>query len=120
MNVTLSQQFSFDASHQLDHLPADHPCHNLHGHGYVVLIEVSGTVDPVTGFLIDYNDIFRAVKPLITQLDHAHLNNIPGLKIASTEYIARWLWERIKPKLPLLSKISISETPLTRCEYRGE
>lgn len=120
MKVTLSQQFHFDASHQLDHLPADHPCHNLHGHGYVVTVEVSGEVDPNSGFLIDYREIHQIVKPLIDQLDHRHLNDVPGLEITSTEYIARWLWERIKPKLLILIKISISETPQTKCEYRGE
>ncbi len=120
MIVTLSHQFNFDASHQLDHLPPHHPCHNLHGHGYVVFVEVTGEVDPATGFLIDYREIYDAVKPLIDQLDHHHLNDIEGLTIASTEYIARWLWERIKPKLSGLGKITISETPLTRCEYRGE
>jgi 6-pyruvoyltetrahydropterin/6-carboxytetrahydropterin synthase len=120
MLVTLSQQFHFDASHQLSHLPADHPCHNLHGHGYTVIVEVTGEVDPKTGFLIDYREIHEIVKPLIDQLDHHHLNEVEGLTLTSTEYIARWLWERIKPKLPILSKISISETPLTKCDYRGE
>jgi 6-pyruvoyltetrahydropterin/6-carboxytetrahydropterin synthase len=120
MKVTLSQQFHFDASHQLDHLPADHPCHNLHGHGYVVTVEVAGEVDPKTGFLIDYREIHKIVRPLIDQLDHHHLNDVAGLEITSTEYLARWLWERIKPKLAILSKITISETPLTKCEYRGE
>lgn len=119
MKVTLSQQFSFDASHSLPHLPQEHPCHNLHGHGYTVTVVVSGEVDPQSGFLIDYRDIHRIVKPLIDRLDHHHINDIEGITIASTEYIARWLWERIKPELPILSKISVSETPYTLCEYSG-
>lgn len=120
MIVTLCQQFTFDASHRLDHLPADHPCHNLHGHTYHVTIEVTGTVDEQSGFLIDYREIYRVVKPIIDRLDHRHLNDVNGLAKPTTENIAAWLWRQIKPQLPILSKITIGETPFTRCEYRGE
>ena len=120
MKVILRKEFRFEASHQLDHLPEDHPCHHLHGHGYRVIIEVSGEVDETTGFLIDYAEIKKAAFPLIKQLDHSHLNDIDGLRLATTEYIARWLWERIKPVLPQLSAVTICETPRTCCEYRGE
>ncbi len=120
MKVSLSQQFLFDASHRLAHLPADHPCHNLHGHTYTVTIEVGGDVDEASGFLIDYREIYRAVKPLIDQLDHRHLNDTPGLEKPTTEFIARWLWQRLRPSLPMLNAITISETPFTRCTYRGE
>ncbi len=120
MKVSLSQQFIFDASHRLAHLPADHPCHNLHGHTYTVIIEVSGEVDETSGFLIDYREIYRVVKPLIDQLDHRHLNDVPGLEKPTTEIIARWLWQQLKPSLPILNSISISETPFTRCTYRGD
>ncbi len=120
MKVALSQQFVFDASHQLTHLPKDHPCHNLHGHTYAVVVEVAGEVDNDSGFLIDYREIYRVVKPLIDQLDHRHLNDVAGLEKPTTEIIAKWLWDRIAPALPVLSKISISETPFTRCEYRGQ
>jgi len=120
MKVALSQQFSFDASHQLTHLPKDHPCHNLHGHTYSVIIEVAGEVDPDSGFLVDYREIYRVVKPLIDQLDHKHLNDVAGIEKPTTEIIAKWLWDRIAPVLPILNKISISETPFTRCEYRGQ
>lgn len=120
MIVTLHREFRFEASHQLTHLPPEHPCHNLHGHSYGVRVEVHGEVDPATGFLIDYADIDRAVQPNIDILDHTHLNDIPDLTMATTEYIARWLWERLRPALPMLSAISVSETNASGCEYRGE
>lgn len=120
MIVTLHREFRFEASHQLTHLPKDHPCHNLHGHSYGVRVEVRGEVDPATGFLIDYADIDRAVQPSIDTLDHSHLNDIPELSMATTEYIARWLWERLQLTLPTLSAIRVSETNSSGCEYRGE
>ena len=120
MKVSLSRKFRFEASHCLSHLPEDHPCHNLHGHSYNLEIEVSGEVDEESGFLVDYAEIKRAVGPLLDQLDHKHLNDIEGLEKPTTELIARWLWKRISASLPQLSKISIQETPATRCEYQGE
>ncbi|MDZ4723571.1 MAG: 6-carboxytetrahydropterin synthase QueD [candidate division Zixibacteria bacterium] len=120
MKVTLTKEFRFEASHRLDHLPPSHPCYNLHGHSYRVLIQVHGKVDETTGFLIDYADIKRIVDPIVSRLDHTHLNNVDGLSITSTEFIARWLWERIKPNLAILSKIIIEETQSSSCEYSGE
>lgn len=120
MKVKLSKYFTFEASHRLDHLPETHPCYNLHGHSYRVLVEVSGEVNKQTGFLIDYADIKKIVKPIVGLLDHTHLNDIEDLQISSTEFIARWLWKKIKPELEILSKITIYETDSTSCEYSGE
>jgi 6-pyruvoyltetrahydropterin/6-carboxytetrahydropterin synthase len=119
MKVTLARKFRFEASHSLSHLPDDHPCHNLHGHSYALEIEVSGEVDEDSGFLLDYAEIKKAVQPLLDNLDHKHLNDVDGLEKPTTELIARWLWNRIKPALPQLSRIAIQETPTTRCEYKG-
>jgi len=120
MKVRLTKKFRFEASHRLDHLPEDHPCYPLHGHSYKVDIEVYGEVDEATGFLIDYHDIKRIAGPIIARLDHTHLNDIDDLPLTSTEYICKWLWDRIKKDLPILSRITIYETGSSKCEYSGE
>jgi 6-pyruvoyltetrahydropterin/6-carboxytetrahydropterin synthase len=120
MKVRLSRTFSFEASHRLDHLGVEHPCYNLHGHSYRVEIEVSGKVDETTGFLIDYSEIAKIVRPIVKRLDHTHLNDIKGLPLTSTEHICRWLWERIQPELPILSRITIYETDSSKCVFEGE
>jgi len=120
MKVKLSNTFHFEASHRLDHLGSEHPCHNLHGHSYRVEIEVSGKVDETTGFLIDYSEITKIVRPIIKRLDHTHLNDVEGLPLTSTEHIARWLWERIQPQLQILSRITIYETDSSKCVFEGE
>ena len=120
MKVRLSKQFFFEASHRLEHLGPEHPCYNLHGHSYRVEVEVYGDVAEKTGFLIDYADIKKIAQPIVDRLDHTHLNDVEDLKLTSTEFIARWLWERIQPNLSTLSKIIIYETAKTRCEYAGE
>ncbi len=120
MIVKLTKNFSFEASHRFDHLPEDHPCYNLHGHSYRVRVEVTGEVDEQTGFLLDYADLKAAIQPIIKRLDHKHLNDIEGLRLTSTEHLIKWLWDRLKPTLPILSKITIFETDSTSCEYTGE
>ena len=120
MKVRLSHEFRFEASHRLDHLGSDHPCFPLHGHSYHVTITVAGEVDQATGFLIDYADLSRIVTPAIKKLDHTHLNDVEGLPRSTTEFICRWLWDRLRPVLPMLEEIVIHETPATCCPYRGE
>lgn len=119
MPVELFKTFTFDAAHRLAHLPETHKCHRLHGHTYQVTIHVEGPVDPALGWVMDFADLKRAVDPLVKQLDHHYLNDIPGLEISTTENLAGWLWERLKPALPLLTKIVIHETPTSGCVYRG-
>jgi len=34
--------------------------------------------------------------------------------------MARWIWARLKPELPLLSRISIRETCNSGVDYRGD
>jgi len=80
---------------------------------------VSGTVDPVTGWLVDFGEIKTALAPLQDQLDHRYLNDIPGLENPTSEYLARWIWKRLIPRLPNLSSITVAETCTSRCVYWG-
>ena len=60
-----------------------------------------------------------AVKPLIDQLDHHYLNDVPGLENPTSEILAQWIWNALKPRLPGLSQVTIRETETTSCTYRG-
>ena len=120
MIVRLSKSFHFEAAHQLPTFPANHKCHRLHGHSFRFDVIVEGPVNPELGYLIDYADIKRAVEPLVQRLDHYFLNEIDGLSNPTSENLARWLWQRIKPTLPLLASVVVHETCTSTCEYRGE
>lgn len=58
----------FSAAHFLT-LPG-HMCERLHGHNYRVSVRVEGAIDPVTGFLMDFAVLKRALKELIEPMDH--------------------------------------------------
>jgi 6-pyruvoyltetrahydropterin/6-carboxytetrahydropterin synthase len=120
MNIELRKTVQFEAAHLLPNLPPTHKCRRLHGHSFRAEIVVAGDCDPKLGWLMDYADISEAFKPLFERLDHRYLNEIPGLENPTSENIAVWIWERLKPKLPLLTEIIVAETCLSRCVYRGE
>ena len=117
--VRLVRGFTFDAAHRLPHVPEGHACRRLHGHRFDVELVCEGEIDEETGWLIDFADIKRAFAPLLEQLDHRCLNDIEGLENPTAENIARWIWVRMKPGLPLLSQVNVAETRGARCEYRG-
>jgi 6-pyruvoyltetrahydropterin/6-carboxytetrahydropterin synthase len=119
MKVELRKSFQFEAAHKLPNVPPDHKCARLHGHSFRVEVVVAGECDPRLGWLMDYADISEAFKPFLDRLDHHYLNEIPGLENATSENLARWIWDRLKPKLPLLTEIVVAETCVSRCIYRG-
>ncbi|PDT81060.1 6-carboxytetrahydropterin synthase QueD [Sinorhizobium sp. BJ1] len=118
--MKITQAFTFEAAHRLPKVPSTHKCHRMHGHSYRVDVQLSGNVDPHTGFVIDFFDVERAFKPLLEQLDHHTLNDIDGLENPTAENIAIWIWERAKPLLAQLSSIKVFETPFCWAEYDGD
>ena len=117
--MEIYKKFRFDAAHRLTGVPAAHKCSAMHGHGYEVEIHLRGPVNPQTGFVMDFGDLFKACDPLFKQLDHSILNEIDGLENPTSENMSIWMWNRLKPQLPLLSKIIIKETDSSGCIYCG-
>ena len=117
--MELRKTFQFESAHYLPHLPKDHKCHRLHGHSFKAEIVVEGECNPKLGWVIDYADISSAFKPIWGKLDHHYLNEIEGLENPTSENLAIWIWEHLKPKLPLLSAVEVAETCTARSVYLG-
>ncbi|GGA77746.1 6-carboxy-5,6,7,8-tetrahydropterin synthase [Brucella endophytica] len=118
--MKITQAFTFEAAHRLPNVPPTHRCHRMHGHSYRVELQLEGSVDPKTGFVIDFFDVEKVFGPVLAQLDHHTLNDVPGLENPTAEHIAVWIWNRVKPLLPELSLVKIFETPLSWAEYDGK
>ncbi|BDZ88621.1 6-carboxy-5,6,7,8-tetrahydropterin synthase [Escherichia coli] len=103
MSTTLFKDFTFEAAHRLPHVPEGHKCGRLHGHSFMVRLEITGEVDPHTGWIIDFAELKAAFKPTYERLDHHYLNDIPGLENPTSEVLAKWIWDQVKPVVPLLS-----------------
>lgn len=117
--VELVKDFRFEAAHWLPNVPEGHKCRRMHGHSFRGEVAVRGEVDPATGWLIDFADLKKAVDPIIHELDHYCLNDIPGLANPTSEMVAVWLWNRLAPQVPLLHRVTIEETCSSRCHYFG-
>lgn len=120
MRVRLVKSFGFEAAHWLPCFPDGHKCRRMHGHSFKVEVIVEGEVEVGKGYLVDYGDIKRAVEPLRSRLDHYVLNEIEGLENPTSEMIAKWVFDRLRPELPLLAEVVVHETCTSRCHYRGE
>ena len=119
MNVELVREYRFEAAHRLPKVPEGHKCRRLHGHSFKVELTVAGPVDPSTGWFIDYGVLDELWQPLHEKLDHNFLNEIDGLDNPTSEILAKWIYERMRPKLPSLSAVTVFETCDARCVYRG-
>ncbi len=117
--MELFKVFQIEAAHFLPHVPEDHKCRRIHGHSFQIEIHVNGPVEESAGWVMDFADIKQAFEPLYRQLDHHFLNEVPGLENPTSENLACWIWERLQPSLPLLSKVVIRETCTSGCVYTG-
>lgn len=70
----------------------------LHGHSYKIEILASGTPDETIGWIVDFAELKKLFAPVLAQLDHALLNEIPGLERDTTlPALQRWIMEKLSP-----------------------
>ncbi|MCO6460276.1 MAG: 6-carboxytetrahydropterin synthase [Saprospiraceae bacterium] len=96
---------------------------NYHGHNYELEVRLSGEVDPVTGFLINLNNLKDIIESQVTTyLDHKNLN----VEIAefadlnpTVENICYVIWTRLRAALEPKYDLSVRlyETPRNYAEY---
>lgn len=96
-----------------------------HGHNYTLDVTIAGIPDPITGMIINLNDLKAIVGEVLEQFDHKHLNeDTPYFKerIPTTENIVRTLWGLIAPRLPAgcaLARLRLYEMADLWAEYDG-
>ncbi|MGL9751030.1 MAG: 6-carboxytetrahydropterin synthase QueD [Symbiopectobacterium sp.] len=120
MVTILFKDFQFEATHHLPHVPEGHKCGRLHGHSFMVRLEITGEVDQHTGWVMGFADLKAVFNPVWQQLDHHYLNEIPGLENPTSEVLTHWIWQQLKPTQPLLSAVLVKETCTAGCVYHGE
>lgn len=89
----------FAAAHNLRNFRGK--CENLHGHNWKVEIVLRGHDLDESGMLVDFGEIKRATRELLSEVDHCYLNDLPSFKDRnpSSENIARYLFERLSEQL---------------------
>jgi len=112
----ITKRFEFSASHELKGLDSGHPCSRLHGHNYIVEIELTSEVLDETGFVLDYGKLRDFGRFIDEMFDHRHLNDVMDYQ-SSAENIAKLLFDWAKERWPQVSAVRVSETPKTWAEY---
>lgn len=112
----ITKEFHFSASHQLIGLPEDHPCSRVHGHNYVITVELQAVELNQVGFVKDYRALDSIKRYIDDQLDHRHLNDVFHMN-PTAEIMAVILFEKFKSEYPELISVSVSETPKTNAKY---
>ena len=105
----ISKEFHFSASHQLDHLPDGHQCARLHGHNYVVIVDLRCADLDANGFVLDYGELDSFADWIKRTVDHRHLNDvrapkegtaaereIQAAKNTTAENLAKWFYESLE------------------------
>ncbi|MDB9313297.1 6-carboxytetrahydropterin synthase [Spirulina sp. CS-785/01] len=92
-----------------------------HGHNYVLYVSLEGELDDY-GMVQNLSDVKYAIKEYVLKdLDFSYLNDIwPEFQetLPTTENLARVIWQRLSPHLPLV-KIQLFEHPELWTEYYG-
>jgi 6-pyruvoyltetrahydropterin/6-carboxytetrahydropterin synthase len=117
MNYELRQHFQIESARFLPHLPAGHPCARMHGHSFKIILTLVGGLDPQIGWVMDYHEIEKVMKPFLAELDHRILNEVPGLENPTSELLAKWLFERLQKNISIIKSVTIMETSNTECRY---
>lgn len=135
MKVTVSRKAHFNAAHRLfnpnwsdkRNTEIFGKCNNpnFHGHNYELIVSVTGTVNPETGYVIDMSLLKQIIKEEIEDsLDHKNLNlDVVEFKsiIPTAENISIYIYNKIKSRLDsnLDLEITLYETPRNFVKYSG-
>ncbi len=104
------------------------PCADLHGHNYRLEVSIRGPVDPATGMVVNFREVFDAIsREVLAPCDHKNLDgDVPFLEgvITTAENLAAKFWEVLEPHvlaLPgcSLTRIRLHETSDTVVDYNG-
>ncbi|MDJ0635304.1 MAG: 6-carboxytetrahydropterin synthase [Xenococcaceae cyanobacterium MO_188.B29] len=131
MDCIINRRAQFSASHRYWLAEWDEAknkqyfgaCTNFpgHGHNYVLYVSLAGEIDKY-GMVQNLSDVKRVIKSEVTsQLNYAYLNDVWSefqQTLPTTENIARVIWHRLAPHLPLV-EIKLFETPELWADYQG-
>ncbi|MHA8052377.1 6-pyruvoyl trahydropterin synthase family protein [Aquirufa sp. Wall-65K1] len=96
---------------------------NFHGHNYELIVQITGTINPETGYVIDMKEVSNLVqREIIKKFDHKNLNlDVPEFAHLNptAENIAYIIYQKIRAELAtnLDLKIRLYETERNFVEF---
>ena len=113
------RRYIFEAAHQLPRVPPGHKCGTMHGHGFEVILHANVDLGR-RDLSIDYDRLDACWAPIHAEIHQTCLNDIPSLENPTSELIASWIWNRLKPTLPELSWVTVYETATCGAHFDGQ
>lgn len=135
MRVTISRKAHFNAAHRLyrkdwtfeknDQIFGKCNNPNYHGHNYELIVNVTGEIDPETGFVMDVKILADLIKEEVeNKFDHKNLNLdvTDFLDLNPTaENIVVVIWNKLRKKIDEKYDLEVVlyETPRNFVTYKG-
>jgi 6-pyruvoyltetrahydropterin/6-carboxytetrahydropterin synthase len=117
----ITKDFRFDAAHTLIREIAAEGSRRIHGHSYRAQVALRGPVDPTSGMVADMGLVEQLVEGARETLDHRFLDEINNLGPATMENLASWIWRKVKPECPQLTRVTVfRDSAGESCSYWGE
>ena len=107
----------FSSAHHL--LNYKGKCENVHGHNWKVEVTACGENLDKSNILIDFKMLKKITNDLVEYLDHKDLNELPEFssESPSSEFIARFIYRKLKEQIKEISRVDVWETPTSRASY---
>lgn len=114
---TITKRFEFEAAHRLTLVPEGHKCKRMHGHNYVVTVELAAQDLNALGFVVDYGDLRILQEHIDRTFDHRVLNDVMEIE-TTAENLAWLLYTWCAGRWPETSAVCVEETRGTSATYR--
>lgn len=107
LTFEIEKDFQFEAAHYFGHADANDLFKKIHGHSFKGVVLIEGNAQEEKGWIRDLWKIDKIINEAIKPLDHSLLNDVPGLDQPALEQIAKWIFDKLEPKLPGLTCVEI-------------
>ena len=116
----LKVESSFSAAHHL--LNYNGECENQHGHNWKVEIYIRGSELDKSNLLVDFKILKKELNEVLKTLDHKDINTLDDFKdiSPSSEMISKYIYVKLKDKIPQIHKVSVWETEHACASYLEE
>ena len=136
MKVTVCRKEHFNAAHRL-YNPAWSKSKNndffgkcsnanFHGHNYELIVKLTGSINPETGYVYDMKNLSDLIKKeILRKFDHRNLNldteEFKDLN-PTAENIAMVIWNRLRERIApeYVLSVTLFETERNFVEYNGQ
>jgi len=108
MKFSVTKVFSFEMAHQLTDCYSNE-CKNIHGHSYKMEVTFSGDIQK-DGMIMDFKRMKEIVQPIVDEFDHTFMTKERFGVNPTAENMASHVFNVIRGKTPLLTKIRLWET----------